>query len=151
MLALGSYEDNMSYTRSLIWVSAVLIFLAVCVFAIGLVTFCSKNQGTGPCTTISYLIAAGISVVMAILLVVWAPKARNEKLNQEQKLLRYEKINGCSDEYVKVDEHLSDVVAGTIFYLDKIPILTVVVLICTGLALFVEMAAKKMFNDDHFK
>jgi len=81
MLTEGSYEDNMGHTRSLIWVSAVLIFLAVFVGVIGLLTFCKQNS-SGVCNTVSYLIGASLSVFMAILLVVWAPKAVNEKLDQ---------------------------------------------------------------------
>ena len=60
-------------------------------------------------------------------------------------------MNGCSDKYVHVEESLSDTVAGTIYYLEKITTFTIIILICTCINLFLEFMAKKMFHDDDYK
>jgi len=100
----------MIFTNSLATLAWFLIFFGLATCCCGGIALTKEKNWI---LSICYLIGAGISVVLTIMLVVRAPKAVDEKHAQIQKMESYEAINGCSDKYVNLPTHLADQVLAS--------------------------------------
>jgi hypothetical protein len=148
MLKEGSAAgDNMTFTRMLTWMPILICLFSLCSCCAGGVALNMKAMKTNANKpVVIYLVGTTILLIIAVLLVTFTPKAVQEKHDQEQKLLKYEAVNGCSDRYVNLPVHMSDVVADSVRYMEKIPSLAWFVLIITVINLFMEFGGSYVIN-----
>lgn len=141
MLKIGGTEDQMGYTSAIASISIALIFFVVCACCTGGFAIFAKHEQIIVCTGL-YLVAVITCIVLTAIMVADAPKAVDEKHNQARKMERYDAVNGCSDEYVRLPQGLSSVVEDSVRYIEVIPLLSWIMLALTVVNLFAECGAK---------
>jgi len=142
------HHDN-QFTMHLTWIPFMIIFFSLCSCCAGGLFIHEKTTALNePITIILYLDLVGtvLALVFATLLVIFTPKAIEEKHMQSQKLKKYAVINDCSDKYAKLPENVSDIVLDSISYMEKIPILAYIVLGITVVLIFIEFCSSRLIG-----